>query len=46
MLKEYNDFYFSFRDIRFVKLKKNYIAELKDIADLTIVDERCNTTDE
>lgn len=46
MLKGCDDPYFFLDGTRFIKLKKDYIAELRDTADLAIVDGRRDATDE
>lgn len=46
MLKEYNDSYFSFDGTHFIKMKKDYIARLKDTIDLIIISGRRDAIDE
>jgi hypothetical protein len=46
VLKECNDPFFSLNGTRFIKLKKDYIIELGDIADLAIINKRRDATDE
>jgi hypothetical protein len=42
MLKGCDDPFFSLNSTQFIKLKKDYIIGLRDIADLAIIDERHN----
>ena len=46
MLKECDDPYFSLNGTRFIQLKKDYIARLRDTVDLTIINRRRDATDE
>lgn len=46
MLKEYNNLYFSLNKTWFIKLKKDYIVRLRNIADLMIINKHCNIKDE
>jgi hypothetical protein len=46
VLKGYKDPFFSLNSTRFIKLKKDYIIELGDIANLAIISGRRDVMDE